>query len=130
MEEAEILCDRVALMEKGKIIALDKPHKLIEQSSEPYKIEFVLARENNQLISQLMKDCQAKECDIKQMPGKTAHYEIKLKSQNALNKALDLVQKENPENINIGSATLEDVFIELTGKAISDEEIHNKKLFN
>jgi ABC-2 type transport system ATP-binding protein len=31
MDEAEILCDRVAIMDKGKIIALDTPKKLIKQ---------------------------------------------------------------------------------------------------
>jgi len=31
MDEAEILCDRVAIMDQGKIIALDSPHKLIKQ---------------------------------------------------------------------------------------------------
>ena len=30
MEEAELLCDRVAIMDKGKIIALDKPKNLIK----------------------------------------------------------------------------------------------------
>ena len=30
MEEAEVLCDRVAIMDKGKIIALDKPSQLIK----------------------------------------------------------------------------------------------------
>ncbi len=31
MEEAEMLCDRVAIMDNGQIIALDTPHKLIKQ---------------------------------------------------------------------------------------------------
>jgi ABC-2 type transport system ATP-binding protein len=31
MEEAEELCDRVAIMDEGKIVALDTPHKLIQQ---------------------------------------------------------------------------------------------------
>lgn len=30
MEEAQLLCDRVAIMDKGEIIALDKPSKLIK----------------------------------------------------------------------------------------------------
>ena len=30
MDEAEILCDRVAIIEKGKIISLDSPEKLID----------------------------------------------------------------------------------------------------
>lgn len=31
LDEAELLCDRVAIMDKGKIIALDTPHNLIKQ---------------------------------------------------------------------------------------------------
>ena len=31
MDEAEYLCDRVAIMDEGRIIALDKPDKLIDQ---------------------------------------------------------------------------------------------------
>ena len=31
MEEAELLCDRVAIMDNGKIIALDKPKNLVQQ---------------------------------------------------------------------------------------------------
>jgi ABC-2 type transport system ATP-binding protein len=31
MDEAEMLCDRVAIMDQGKIIALDTPKKLIKQ---------------------------------------------------------------------------------------------------
>lgn len=31
LDEAELLCDRVAIMDKGKIIALDTPHALIKQ---------------------------------------------------------------------------------------------------
>jgi ABC-2 type transport system ATP-binding protein len=31
MDEAEMLCDRVAIMDNGKIIALDTPKNLIKQ---------------------------------------------------------------------------------------------------
>lgn len=126
MEEAEILCDRVAIMDKGKIIVSDKPHHLVEMSKNPYKIEFVLPYENPQLIDQLRTNCRVESCDIKTLPGKTAHYEIKIKTQQELNKALGLVQAAQPESINVGSATLEDVFIELTGKTIADEETMTK----
>ena len=44
MDEAEILCDRVAIMDQGKIIALDPPRKLIKQLlargfTKPQKVE-------------------------------------------------------------------------------------------
>src|SRR3990167_10660095 len=38
MEEAEILCDRIAIMEKGKIVAMDRTHQLIASSKHPFKI--------------------------------------------------------------------------------------------
>jgi len=31
MEEAEVLCDRVAIMDEGKIVAMDTPENLIQQ---------------------------------------------------------------------------------------------------
>jgi ABC-2 type transport system ATP-binding protein len=31
MDEAEYLCDRVAIMDEGRIIALDKPDELIDE---------------------------------------------------------------------------------------------------
>ena len=34
MDEAEILCDRVAIIDSGKIIALDSPDKLIDKLVE------------------------------------------------------------------------------------------------
>ena len=39
MEEAEILCDRVAIMEKGKIIATDTPKRLIAKTSGATNLE-------------------------------------------------------------------------------------------
>lgn len=39
MDEAQRLCDRVAIMDKGVIIAEDAPHRLIEQEIEPAVIE-------------------------------------------------------------------------------------------
>ena len=122
MEEAEILCDRVAIMEKGKIVAMDKTHQLIEHTKHPYRVEFILEKDKPEIISQLQKSCRLDECDIKKLPGKEAHYEMKLKTQTDLNEAVGLLQKENPESLTVGRATLEDVFIELTGKAIAQEE--------
>jgi len=41
MEEAEILCDRVAIMDKGKIIAIDDPRRLIEETAGASNLEDV-----------------------------------------------------------------------------------------
>jgi len=122
MEEAEILCDRVAIMEKGKLIAVDKPHRLIEQAQNPFKIEFIFEKDRPEIIAALKKICHLEECDIEKLPGKEAHYEMGLKTQKDLNVAVGLLQKEAPESLTVGRATLEDVFIELTGKTIEETE--------
>ena len=122
MEEAEILCDRIAIMEKGKIVALDQTHKLLEKTKHPFKIAFILKKEKTGLINDLKKTCHLDEFDVKKLPGKEAHYEIKLGNQADLNVAVGVLQKENPESLTVGRATLEDVFIELTGKSIDQND--------
>lgn len=123
MEEAEILCDRVAIMEKGKIVAMDKTHQLIEQTKHPFKVVFILDKDKPEIVSQLKKTCNLDECDVKKLPGKEAHYEMKLETQADLNTAVGLLQKENPASLTVGRATLEDVFIELT----SEQSAHNEE---
>jgi len=127
MEEAEMLCDRIAIMEKGKIVALDKTHKLLDQTTHPYKISFILEKDKPKLIASLKKTCHMDTCDIKKFPGKEAHYEMKIATQEELNAAVGILQKENPESLTVGRATLEDVFIELTGKEVAEdgEELEN-----
>ena len=117
MEEAEALCDRVAIMEKGKILALDDTHKLIEQSKNPFTISFITEKKklNEKIFGQVIK-----LGEIENLFGKQNHFILHLKTREALNKALVLVQKLNPESIKVGEASLEDLFIDLTGKTISE----------
>ena len=54
MEEAELLCDRVAIMDKGKVVALDETHRLVEQASKPFKISFISSKSDS-IIPKLKK---------------------------------------------------------------------------
>ncbi|MCL5407312.1 MAG: ABC transporter ATP-binding protein [Patescibacteria group bacterium] len=114
MEEAEILCDRVAIMEEGKVIAIGNTHKLIERAQRPFKLNFYAQIDQNCLND--LKNLG----EIENILGKSNHYEMKLKTQENLNNALRLVQKVEPESLTVGRATLEDLFIELTGKNIEE----------
>lgn len=117
MEEAEILCDRIAIMEKGKIVAIGETHKLIEHTDSPFKMNFVAPKINQKIINQVSQIGK-----VETIVGKSGHYESKFKKQSDLNKALGIIQKEDPESLTIGRASLEDLFIELTGKRIGEEE--------
>lgn len=115
MEEAEILCDRVAIMESGKILVLDETHKLIEKSEHPFTITFI-----NKKINQKILDNLNSLADIENIFGKENRYTLKIKTHKNLIAALKIVQSINPESLTVGRATLEDLFVELTGKKIED----------
>lgn len=115
MEEAEVLSDRIAIMDKGKILKMDKTHKLISETKNPYKISFILGKSDTPLVDKLKQFGS-----IINLAGKSNHFEMHLKSQAAVNDAIALVNKANPESFTVGRASLEDLFIELTGKKIEN----------
>jgi ABC-2 type transport system ATP-binding protein len=47
MDEAERLCDRIAVMESGRIVALDTPQRLIEANTGDVTVRFTLPRPPN-----------------------------------------------------------------------------------
>jgi len=44
MEEAEALCDRLAIMHQGKLVAIDTPRNLIDQLEATYTVKLVMSR--------------------------------------------------------------------------------------
>jgi len=115
MEEAEILCDRIAIMDKGKILKMGETHLLIEGTQNPYKISFIASK-----VSQAQYGELASLGNIENLAGKSNHFEMHLKSQKNVNKAVDLIQKLSPESLTVGRASLEDLFVELTGRMIEE----------
>ncbi|MFA6963494.1 MAG: ABC transporter ATP-binding protein [Patescibacteria group bacterium] len=115
MEEAEVLCDRIAIMDKGKILKMGETHKLIEATKTPYKISFILSKPDGKEIDEI-----AKFGKLENLAGKSNHYEMHLKTQDAVNKSINIIQKLNPESLTVGRASLEDLFVELTGKNIEE----------
>jgi len=115
MEEAEVLCDRIAIMDKGVILKMGETHKLIEETKIPYKISFILSKPDGPEVEILKKFGQ-----LENLAGKSNHYEMHLKTQEAVNKSIEIIQKLNPESLTVGRASLEDLFVELTGKNIEE----------
>jgi ABC-2 type transport system ATP-binding protein len=115
MEEAEVLCDRIAIMDHGEILTIGKTHKLIEQTKKPYKLSFVTPSLTASDTSKLKN-----LGEITNLAGKSGHYEMHLKTQADLSKSIDIIQKLTPESLTVGRASLEDLFIELTGRNIEE----------
>ena len=111
MEEAEVLCDRVAIMDRGKIVALDTPQELIAQHAAAGAIRCRL-------------DGPAPIEELQQLPGvlrvELVEDAVLLHSE-ALNTSLvalvRLTERRSLslDGLQVRSPSLEDVFLAVTG---------------
>lgn len=116
MEEAERLCDRVAIMDTGKILVMGETHKLIEKVQNPYRITFYAEKLSPKVLKEIKKCCG----QLTMPNGKNNYYELAVKEKSLFNKIIDIIQKNKIEDFTVGRATLEDLFLELTGKRIEE----------
>ncbi|MFH1445084.1 MAG: ATP-binding cassette domain-containing protein [Nanoarchaeota archaeon] len=119
MEEADYLCERVAIVDNGKIVAMDTPSKLKNSLGGD-----VVSLEVGQKSDQLMKILE--ECKwIKKM--KKHDGTLSLTMEDGEKRIPELVKTSEKHGIEILSVnfrkpSLEDVFIHFTGKSIRDHE--------
>ncbi len=116
IEEAERLCDRVAIVDHGKVIALGTPRELKHSSAGTTRIEVRMARPlNNGSLSNLDGVTDSREFDGTYV----LHSARPPQTIVALVKQLEAENNEL-QSLEMFSPTLEDVFIELTGRRLRD----------
>ena len=118
MEEVEILCDRVIILDKGKILASGTTDELKKLA----KIEEKISIEVNDLdIMYIDKMKKLKNVDEIKYNGNILLVTYK-KGKNNLVEIMEYLKKENIKYNKIFSErpTLNDVFLELTGKELRD----------
>jgi len=112
MEEAEALCDRVGIVDHGKLVALDTPGALINQLAG---------------VSSIMTSAYLPFEEIRSQPyisnAQRAGTHLHLQTHDVamtLRKILDLAEKHNLSlnDLHIKQPNLEDVFLNLTGHTI------------
>ncbi|MCX8095165.1 MAG: ABC transporter ATP-binding protein [Caldisericia bacterium] len=110
MEEAEVLCDRVAIIDKGKIIALDTPSNLIKMSNLDEVIKF----EGD--VFDLEKFYQIK--GITKVLLQNGEITLMGKGEDFLKNVVDFLytNKVNFKNLKTKKPNLEDTYLSLTGK--------------
>jgi ABC-2 type transport system ATP-binding protein len=123
MEEAEKLCDRIAIVNRGKVIALGTPRELIARLGSDEIIE--LDTEPSLQAAQLANVRGVVACHTDGSGLRLAVKEIHV----ALPSVLDAVKAAGarPSRLTTRSATLDDVFVELTGKTIGEAEQNGGK---
>lgn len=117
MEEAEYLCDRVAIMDQGKILQLDSPEGLIESLSKIYKLSFFT---DKQLDKEFFTEFGEKTKDVF-----VEHPKVILEI-NDIEVLPKIIQKLRENKIsykflNLQTAKLEDVYLHLTGHEYGED---------
>jgi ABC-2 type transport system ATP-binding protein len=119
MEEAERLCDRVAIVDHGRMIALGTPAELIAQLRAEHVLEFALA--GNTAVD---------EAALRQLEGvcaadhRNGTYRLQVDElHRAMPALLQELRRQNAQlaELKTHSATLEDVFVSLTGRHLRDD---------
>jgi ABC-2 type transport system ATP-binding protein len=119
MDEAERLCDRVAIMDHGKIIALGTPAELISALNAEHVLEFALVEPAN-LDSAALRSLDG-VCSADRRNG-TYHVQVK-ELHRVMPALLGELRRQGAQlaELRTHSATLEDVFVSLTGRHLRDE---------
>ncbi len=118
MEEAELLCDRVAIMDEGQIIALDTPQNLINTLGMGIIHIGVKDDLHEEMLARLRALPQVKAVALR---DDTLAFET-VDAQQALLEIIGLFNETDTvmTSLEILEPNLESVFIQLTGKQLRD----------
>jgi ABC-2 type transport system ATP-binding protein len=123
MDEAERLCDRVAVVDHGKVIALGSPRQLIARLGGEHVVEFTLDADGATVAPEpsSFADLPA----VQSVRREADHYCLSVSEPHvALPALLARLQQGGDELASLSTrhASLEDVFVTLTGRHLRDEE--------
>jgi len=118
IEEAERLCDRVAIIDEGKIVAMGTPRELQQNSKMQSRIDIVCEQSlNGSVLPQWPEALETKLAEdgraltvYSSRPARTLFEIMKWLDQQGM----------QLEDVHLKRPTLEDVFVELTGKKLRD----------
>jgi lipooligosaccharide transport system ATP-binding protein len=113
MDEAEQLCDRLIVMDKGKIMAEGSPAELIKQYSSKEVVEVRFGTDKNEQTAEKLRGIAER---IEVLPDRILLYTDK--GEDLLTKILD--SGLHPVTSLVRRSSLEDVFLRLTGRSLVD----------
>src|SRR6266446_3191424 len=116
IEEAEKLCDRVAIVDQGRVIAQGTPRELKERSGAVTRITVRMARpETNGALGTLegVTECRTEADDYLLYSTRVPRTIVALVKH---------LEEQNNElvSLEIAAPSLEDIFLELTGRRLRD----------
>ncbi len=130
MVDADLLCDRIAIIDQGKIVALDTSTNLKKLISGEDTTILNLNIAN--LTPGLIKTVRALECVDSVTQENSTHVKILVHGTEAFDSVIDAIRLQNGkinsmENL---QPTLEDVFLHITGNQVRDSANQKIKMEN
>jgi ABC-2 type transport system ATP-binding protein len=120
MDEAERLCDRVAILDHGKVIALGTPRELIASTCAEQMVEFSAGSASHALDMPALRRIEG----VHEVRAENGAVLMQVTQLHTSVPALlaELTRQNVPlTELRTHSATLEDVFVTLTGRHLRDE---------
>ena len=116
MEEAEVLCQRVAIIDHGKILALGTPRDLVDEFVPERAIEIALADDLDASSLEGLSDVTR----VVTKNGSAAIYTTNIRETMASLLQVSGQSASSLDSLRIQRGTLEDVFLHLTGRTIRE----------
>jgi ABC-2 type transport system ATP-binding protein len=120
MDEAEQLCDRIAIVDHGKIIALDTPSGLKRMVEGADRVELEIEGDGASIATLLQQEPYLREVEH------NGNGKLTLGADNGphvVPRIIDRVESAGASvtSISVHRLSLEDVFIRFTGRSLRDE---------
>lgn len=106
MDEAEALCERVAIMDSGKILELDTPAALVRGLDAPVRISVAPGTLSADDARALSGDAAVRDDDS----------ELTITTRDPARVLSELASRNALDGLSVKGASLEDVFLQLTGR--------------
>ena len=115
MEEAELLADRVAIIAKGKIIAMDSPAQLIEDNAN-YMI--LTLRSVEERASEIIR-----KIGFEPIHDNHSNIKVRLEHTDDVQKILNAIKEGETSflGMDVRKPNLEEVFLKLTGETLHED---------
>jgi ABC-2 type transport system ATP-binding protein len=124
IEEAAQICDKVAIMHKGQLIALNTPDALRSMAKKSEVLDVIVKNMSETQVNALkgVDGVASLAADVQDAVLGQTHLRLRLENVDALPGIFDFFFKEKIKIVNFKQEepTLEDAFIELTGAGISE----------
>jgi ABC-2 type transport system ATP-binding protein len=133
MDEAERLCDRVAIMDQGRVIALGSPAELIRSLGGDHVVEFAIARNGDAANGTTHAPLAGEDAELELLRALPSVRSVRREGDGmqmtvgeahvAIPALLAQVERDaqSLSRLTTRHASLEDVFVALTGRHLRDE---------